>query len=134
MSITTYATLVSYLGALTITGVTRKFTYPPTSLATADLPAMFPQLPRGEEAAMTFQANGGWPAMTCDLVVALEPAAQETQSANFSAAVAMLDKVSAALRGADVGKAPLSWRIEQTGVTVAGINYWAVVAHVTTKG
>ena len=134
MSITTYAAFVAYLAALTVSGVTRKFTYPPASLTTADLPAQWPQLPKGEESALTFQTEGGWPTLTCDLVVALEPAAQDTQSANFTAATAMLDKISTALRGADIGRAPLEWRMEVAGVVVSGERYWAVVAHVTAKG
>lgn len=128
-AITPYATFTSGLAALTVTGVTRKFTAPPTSIGTADLPAMWPGLPRGEEPGMAFQDNGGWPAMFCDLVIALEPVGQNTQSANYAATVAMLDNLSTALRGANIGRASLRWSITaNVQVDVSGTPYWAVIA------
>ncbi|MFA6271161.1 MAG: hypothetical protein WC657_08210, partial [Candidatus Paceibacterota bacterium] len=114
---------------LTVTGVTRKLDNPPASLGTADLPAMWPGLPRGEEPPMTFQANGGWPVLVCDLVVALEPVGQNTQSANYAATVAMLDNLSTALRGANIGRGGLRWSITANAqVDVSGTPYWAVIA------
>jgi hypothetical protein len=126
---TTYASFSAALAALTVTGVTRKFTYPPPSLATADLPASWPGLPSGNEPMMTFQTAGGWPALTCDLVVALEPTAQNTQSANYAATVAMMDNLSTALRSGTIGRGPMTWTITaNVQIQVADVTYWAVIA------
>ena len=129
-AITSYATFTTGLAALAVTGVTRKLDAPPASLGTADLPAMWPGLPRGEEPHMTFQAGGGWPAMFCDLVIALEPVGQNTQSANYAATITMLDSLSTALRGATtIGRGGLRWSITaNVQVDVSGTPYWAVIA------
>lgn len=129
-AITTFATFTTALAALTVTGVTRKYSAPPASLNTADLPAMWPGLPRAEEPAMTFQANGGWPALFCDIVVAIEPVGGNTQSANYAGTVTILDSLSAALRAAtNVGRGGLTWTITASAqVVVADTPYWAVIA------
>ena len=131
---TTYATFLAELAGLTITGVERMYDYPPASLNTADLPAAWVQLPRGDEQVMTFQAGGGWPAMTADLIVATEPAAQSMQSSNHDAMVAMMDAVSTALRAAKFAKGTHSWSIKSARITVAGIDYWGVVVTVVGHG
>lgn len=127
-AITTYASFVTALAALTVTGVTRKYSSPPASLNTADLPAMWPGLPRGDEPRMTFEGGGGWPALFCDLVIALEPYGGNTQLANFTATVAMFDNLSSALRSASIGRSGLRWSITADAVDVSGTPYWAVMA------
>jgi len=134
MAPTTYASFVAGLAGVEIAGVTRQYTYPPPSLNAADLPASWAQLPRGESGALTFQANGGWPLLRADLVVAVEAVAQGQQSGNFAATLAMMDAVADALRGADISRGPLSWDIRQDEVEVAGTRYWAVVATVEGRG
>ena len=131
---TAYADFVTDLAGLSISGVTRQFTYPPTSLDTADLPSSWVQLPRGDSNPLTFQANGGWPTLRADLVVAVEAVAQEQQAQNFSDVLTMMDAVMTALRSADICKGPLSWTIRQDVVEVAGTHYWAVVAEVEGRG
>jgi len=131
-AITSYATFTTDLAALSVTGVTRKYTHPPTSLNTGDLPAMWPGLPSGDEPMLTFQTKGGWPEMTCDLVVAVEPVAQNTQSANYSDMITILDNLSTALRASTIGRGPMTWMITgNVQVAVAGTTYWAVIATVT---
>lgn len=133
-AITSYATFTAALAALSVTGVTRKFAYPPASVGTADLPAMYPALPRGIEGGLTFVSNGGWPALFCDLIVLLEPVGQNTQSGNYAATIAMIDNVSAALRSSDIGRAKLNWEtITNVQVDVAGTPYWAVITTVEAR-
>jgi len=133
-AITSYATFTAALAALSVTGVTRKFTYPPASVGTADLPAMYPALPRGLEGGFTFTGGGGWPQMFCDLIVLLEPVGQNTQSANYAATIAMVDNVSAALRAANIGRAKLNWEITtNVQVAVADSAYWAVITTVEAR-
>ena len=132
--ITSYETFIEALTDLTVTGITRTFTEPPNSIGSADLPAMWPGLPSGEEIPMTFQTAGGWPTLTCDLIVAVEAVAQDTQSANFSATVEIMDNLSSALRLASIGRAALTWTITANAqVQVAGVTYWAVIATVSGK-
>ncbi len=131
---TTYAQFVAGVAALGISGVARQFSHPPEALNTDDLPAQWVQLPRGQEHALTFKANGGWPRLRVDLVVAIRPVAQATSAENFTAVLTMMDAVSSALRGADVCRGVLEWSIRQDVVEVAGVAYWAVVAEVEGGG
>jgi len=129
---TTTSAFVTALMDISVTGVTRVFDNPPASLGTADLPAMWPGLPRAEEPAMTFKSNGGWPALFCDLIIAIEPVAQNTQSANYTATLTAKDNLTSALRSATtIGRAGLRWSITANAqVDVAGTPYWAVIATV----
>ncbi len=130
---TTYAGFLNGLRDLAVTGVTN-LQEPPASLNAADLPAKWVQLPVGKEPAMTFGYNGGWTRFKADVVVALTPAMQGTQNQNWVQAVAMLDTLTTALRGADVCESVLTWEIRQTGVTVGGADYWAIVASTEGNG
>lgn len=129
-AITTYKAFTTAIAALSVAGVRRKFTEPPTSIGSADLPAMWPGLPRGDERAMTFTAEGGWSSIICDLVIAVEAVAQDTQSANYTSTMTIIDALSTALRATSViGRAKLAWSIQaNVQVAVAGIPYWAVIA------
>lgn len=134
MAATTYAGFIDAIEALDVSGVTRVFQGPPAALSTADLPALWCQAPQGDEDAVTFQATGGWPTLTVDVYVAIEPAAQNMQADNFAAQVEMLDNLVAALRGLSAGKAPISWKARAATITVAGTSYWGIVATVTGRG
>lgn len=117
-----------------VAGVAKVYHGPPASLSTADLPALWCQAPKGNEAAMTFGATGGWPTLTVDVYLAIEPATQNLQAENFIAQVTMMDALASALRTLDVGKAPIEWSISAVTIVVAGTNYWGVLATVTGRG
>ena len=134
MAPTTYAAFIHGLEALAVAGVKRVFQAPPTALSTADLPAMWAQMPKGDESPITFQGGGGWPTLAADVLICVEPAGQNVQLESFAAQVTALDSLSAALRGADIGKAPLSWNIRAVQIIVAGTAYWGVAATVTGRG
>lgn len=127
---TTYVAWLAALAALAPTGVVRKYTDgPPASLNTADLPAQWLDLPRGENQIASAGAQGGDRRLFVDHWVALEPVAQNTAGANFTATVAMLDAIDAALTACDLTTAdgPLAWRSDgRAFVTIAGINYFAI--------
>lgn len=127
---TTYTAFTAAIAALTVTGVSKQYTAPPASLATADLPASWPGLPRGEDGGLTFQSAGGWPVLFCDLVIAIEPVAQNTQSANYTTTVAIMDNLSTALQAATgLGRSKVSWSITaNVQIQVADTTYWAVIA------
>ena len=49
----TYTEYAAMLSGLTIAGVTKAYSAPPTQLSTAQLPAMWPRLPSGETTIAT---------------------------------------------------------------------------------
>ena len=134
MSITTYASFVAAIAALDVSGVERKYTHPPLALNTADLPASWVQLPGGKEDRLTLTYEGGWPTFLVQFVVALEAVAQDRQSANFTTAVAMMDKISDALRALgpiEICRGGLvTWGMKVAVVTVAGVDFWAVAVDI----
>ncbi len=130
----TYASFIDAIEALSVTGITRTFQGPPSSLNTTDLPAMWVQQPDGEEEPLSFGAAGGWITLRADVLVAIEPVAQSIQEANFANQVTMLDNLASALRGADIGKAQHTWSIRGVTITVGGTTYWGAAARVTGRG
>ena len=132
---TTLTAFTAALGALSVAGVKRQYGEPPASLSGADLPASWVQLPESTEAPLTFQANGGWPTLKGQLVIAYQATAQGTQAANWAGTLALLDALAAALHTATgIGKAGLSWAVRPGVVTVAKTQYWAVIADVVGNG
>ena len=126
---TSYTEFVAGLAALAVTGLKRNFTEPPASIGSADLPAMWPGLPRGSEPALTFKTAGGWPVLTCDLVIATEAKGQGTQMQNYAGMLTIMDNLSTALRATKIGRATLTWTMTANVlVEVAGTTYWAVIA------
>lgn len=139
MAITTFKGFVTALGDLAITGInsTHRLNEPPKALNTAGLPCQWVQLPESSEGALTFQTHGGWPEFRAQLLVAYEPVLQNTQAANWDDTLDQLDNVLAAVRAAapnSLGRGPVTWTIRPGVVTVAGIDYWAVIADVVGHG
>jgi len=137
MSITTYASFVAAIAALDIDTIQRTYTYPPEALNTADLPASWVQLPVGDEPRMTLGFEGGWPTFRVQHVVAVEAVAQDRQKENFTTTVAMMDKISDALRALgplDVCRGGIWWGMKVAVTTVAGIDYWAVATDIEGRG
>ena len=133
------AYITSIVTTLTVSGVTRKYTEPPTSLSTADLPASFPYGFRREQSGLTFRANGGWPTNEADFVIALEPVGQNTQPANYALVQTIANNLDAAIAGAApnaIGKSPVTWVIQggNQQMTIAGTMYWIVMATITARG
>lgn len=134
---TTLTEFTTALGNLTVTGVTRAYDGPPTNLESADLPSMWVQLPQSDEAALTFSGAGGWPILRAQLIIAYQSSAQDTQAANWSGTLAILDALAAALRNTapgTLGESKPTWSIKPGQVTVAGVDYWAVIADVEANG
>ena len=134
MAITSYTSFVAALAALSITGVTRAYTEPPRQLNTADLPCSYPSLPNGGENPITGEVAGGWPVLRADLVVLVEPWAQNTRAANYTATVAMMDNVSVAMRAADLARSRPRWTIRTEVVSIGDTPYWAVICTAEANG
>lgn len=134
---TTYVEYVDGLEALVVAGVARRYTEgPPLSLNTADLPAQWVQLPAGESEAMVLgdAAGSRWPTFSADLIIAIEAVGQSTGGANFDATITLMEALRTRLELTDLTEAPLAWVMRQAIVTVAGNDYWAVVASVRGQG
>jgi hypothetical protein len=132
---TTYTAYITALEAMTVAGVTRKFAQgQPATLHTADLPAQWVDLPRGNSEVATC-AGDMTRTMTADLVVALEPVGQNTRPVNFDACVTMLDSVHTALDAAALGgMSHPAWNTRLAYVTVNTVDYWSIVTEVTILG
>jgi hypothetical protein len=136
MTMTSLATFVDGLEALTISGVTKKFTQgPPGAARSVQLPAQYVQFPNPAlaENGLAFGGAGYDAMLRAELVVLVEAKGQNTQPVNFDATVAMVDAVTAALQGSaahNLASGSPTWNIRVGVETVAGVEYWAVVATV----
>ena len=129
---TTYAAFVTALTGLTVTGVTRRYTEPPQSLSTADMPAQYPLLPSGDDRPITHgqgsRPGDGLETLRLDLVIAYEPVAQNTNSANFTGLLTLMDNARTAIKAMTrPTRGPLTWSMRQGIATLAGVEYWALV-------
>jgi len=135
---TTYRSFVDALEALDITGVVRQYTQGPPVGApgTADCPFQYVRYPgTDEEFAIVFGEQGGWADLRAELVIGVEPVGQNVTPENFDDTVDMMDNVRTALQGATcMTKSKLRWSLRQTIDTIAGQDYWAVVAQVRGNG
>jgi hypothetical protein len=134
---TTYRSFVDALEALDITGVNRQFTQGPplNPPVVGDCPFQYVRYPGGSEGALVFQNQGGWPTLRAELIVCVEPVAQNTAFENFDDTVDMMDNISTTLRATDCTLANhLRWEIRQIIDTVAGNQYWAVQTIVEGSG
>jgi hypothetical protein len=139
MAITTLAGFIDALEALSVTGVNKNFTNgPPRTLSTAQIPALWVELPESDDAILTFQAQGGWPSLRATMVIAAEPVAQSLQEVNFALCVTLLDNLATALRAASPGtfcKSGLKkWEMKQGFREIAGVGYWVITCTVEGAG
>jgi hypothetical protein len=139
MSVTDFATFVGGLASLSITGVNTKFDHIPQQLSTAQLPAMFVRLPEGTDGPLTLSttAQGGWPTLTCEMVIAVEPQGQNRATQNYKATVALIDHINNALRGiktGDICQSKIRWSIRGEQDWIGEQLYWLIVVRVTGNG
>ena len=137
MAPTTYRSFVDALEAMSVTGVDRDFTQGPPLGApgVADCPFKYIRYPGGDERPIVFGSHGGWPTLTAEVVIGIEPVGQKDAGNNFDDTVDLMDALNTALRAlACITKSKLNWNIRQTIDTVAGQQYWAVVARVEGSG
>ena len=134
MAFTTYSAFVTALAGLTVTGVTRSYTEPPTQISTAGVPAMFPRIPAGAGEVEVLSGGSEISRATAELVVAIEPVAQNMTSINFAAAVTMMDSLETAFRAAIVSVGIDAWTLQVSTVDIGVTPYWAVVATVEASG
>ena len=127
----TYTEYVAILAGLSITGVVKAYSSPPTQLSTAQLPAQWPRLPSGETAVASLGGEMGLPSFTCDLVVSIEVIGQNTQPANYTKALALIDALQTALTTEALNNVVDSWQMRLDGEQIGDTAYWVIVATVT---
>ena len=129
---------IDALEALSITGVNRQYTQGPPIGApgVADCPFQYVRYPgSNNEHAVVFGEQGGWNHLRAELVIGVEPVGQNTAQENFDDTVDMMDNVASALRGAScISSSKINWSLRQIIDTVAGQQYWAVLAVVEGYG
>ena len=127
----TYTEYTATLAGLDVTGVVKRYTSPPTQLSTAQLPAQWPRLPQGETTIASMGGQMGLPPLTCDLVIAVEAMGQNTQPANYSKALAVIDALQAALADEALGDVVDTWTMRIDAEAIGDTAYWVIVATVT---
>ena len=127
----TYTEYAAMLSGLTIAGVTKAYSAPPTQLSTAQLPAMWPRLPSGERTIATMTGAAGLPSLTCDLVLAVEAIGQNVQPANYAKCLTLIDALQTALTAEALGGVVDSWNLRMDAEQIGDTGYWVLVASVT---
>ncbi len=127
---TTNAQWLAGIQAMSVTGVTKTYSYPPTSLSTADLPAAWPHQFDMSLNNIISSCSDLNKARTCNYFIALEPTPQSTQSANYEAMIAMVDNLETAIQALTVMEF-VTFTIRSVIVTVAGNEYWGLEAVLT---
>jgi len=127
---TTNAAWLAAIQALAVTGVNKRFTFPPTSLNTAELPASWPQPFGVDKNSIIISCDDLNKSRTCTYYVAIEPVPQNTQTANYEAMITMVDNMETAFDAMSVMEYVM-YTIRSIIVTVAGIDYWALEATLT---
>lgn len=127
----TYTEYVATLAGLSITGVVKAYSSPPTQLSTAQLPAQWPRLPSGETAVASLGGEMGLPSFTCDLVVSIEVIGQNTQPANYAKCLAVIDAMQTALTTEALDGVVDTWTLRMDGEQIGDTAYWVIVATVT---
>lgn len=130
----TFSSLVAGLAAMTVTGVTRRYTEQPHQLGTADLPCMYPRLPEGNETVITLGESTGLLSAVCELAIVVNPYLQDRNSANFSLCLSLMDALNASLASNVHALNIDRWSIRQQAEIVNDTAYWLIVARVEASG
>ena len=126
----TYTSFVNALSAITVAGVKRQYTAPPSQLSSADLPAMHPQLPEHTQDIISLASNTGLFVVMCELAIVIKANQQGTAAGNFAECLTMLDALNSALIDSTSALNIDRWSMRQDGVTYGDTAYWTIVARV----
>ena len=121
------------LAALSVAGVVEQHTEPPRVIAA--VPAMYPRLPDQDNSEIAaFNSEVGLRAASIELVILVNPLLQNTQSANYSLTLDLIDALYTTLVGATATLGIDRWSIRGEWDTVNNVPYWAIVATVDGSG
>ena len=127
----TYSAFLAGLAGLVVTGVTKRFSEPPAQLNNAQLPAQYVGLPSANTNVVTLTSLNDLLTVTAELRIAIEPLAQNMQSANWTKTVGLLDALQTALVANAAALALDEWRIGVEVAAIGDVAYWVIVANVT---
>lgn len=124
------------LSRMAVVGVGRGYEHPPDALTTADLPALWVELPdsdNGAESAWASACEATGKSRAARVVIAIEAAGQDTPRPSVLAVVTMMDRLETAL---DALTYPLVNYVMAGGdlIQVSQTSYWGVTATVTIRG
>ena len=138
---TTFASFVTSISGLSITGIERTYTSTPESIGTADLPAQFVRLPSADAGYAPADCDETEVVRTIELVVCIEPVGLGTASQNFDDTVTMLDYMQTAistwifLPAQDNIAVTYSLATSNDAPIVVGdTTYWGVIATIIGRG
>ena len=126
----TYTSFVNALSAITVAGVKRQYTAPPSQLSSADLPALHPQLPEHTQDIISLASSTGLFVVACEVAIDIKANQQGTAAANFAECLTMLDALNSALVDNTSALSIDRWSMRQDGVTYGDTAYWTIVARV----
>ena len=127
-----YAAYAASYGALTVSGVTRRYDHVPVSVSAADLPAQFVRLPGGgRDSGSVSTCAGSGKSRTIELVVLVEAIGLDNAEPNFDATVTMMDAIETAIAGMTKPMPVIGYDLSSGAVAVGGTAYWAVTASIT---
>lgn len=129
----TNAAFLAAIQAISVTGVAHHYDYPPLSLNTGDLPAAFPLMPSGAMGEWITSCIATNKTRAIAFVVCVEPVGQDLQPMNYAKLAALMDNLETALDALTVSNF-IEYEISTTAeFDVAGINYWAIVANISSR-
>lgn len=127
---TTLATTVAALAALTVTGVTTRQTAPPQVVNAGALPLSYVRLSTSADEVATLSGDNEIPRHTIELVVIVAPVATNTYATAFASCVSIIDAIAAAIEARTVDDGWVRWSISQEYASISDAAYWQVVARV----
>ena len=126
----TFASFASTLGSLSVAGVTAQ-AVPPQRIPSGILPIGYSRLPLGENKRSVLTSEPDLDQVTCDYVVLVEAAGQNTLPNNYAGTIAIMDLVHAALKATMAANHIVDgWNIRMDIEVIGETPYWAVVATV----
>jgi len=129
-----YATFVQSVADLSITGVTRIYDEPPSTISTADLPASYPRLPEMTREVISLGYTAGLPEHVVELVILVEPVGTDTNAANFAEMVSLIDNANTSVGNAASSIGIDRWSVRQETAVIGESPYWALVVNVEASG
>jgi hypothetical protein len=127
----TATSFVGTLGGLTVTGVKKKYAFPPSQLDTAHMPCQFVRLPDSTTPIGTFSGAPQLDTVTAEIVIVIEPWAQSTNATSFALMLTMIDNLTAALKAEMAANQQINtWTISSRPTDVGTNEYWSLVATV----
>lgn len=128
------ATLLAAVQALSVTGVVRKYNFPPPSVDITNGYAAFPTMPdssRGEQVSTCINNSK---IRNIGYVVIIEAVGQSIQADNYGKLAAALDNLETALDGLTATANFVEYDLTTTGNYLIGDSaYWAVIANITAR-